>query len=660
MCGIGGIWERSGRQAEHDQLRRVMSAIGHRGPEGAAFARNDQGALILGFLQLGFTDGGACLQPMHDGTQQLTLVYNGEIYDHPALRTELQQRGHLFETASDTEVVLRLYQEYGDRLFEHLNGEFAFAIWDGRKNELVLARDRFGVKPLFYAWHRGAIVFASEAKGILALEGFPAELNPAYFTGPGVGLAECTLTPFLGISSVRPGHVLRVSRQQLRQESYWEPKFGQRHDLPLDEGASAVRETLTRAVQRRLAGNPPIALSLSSGLDSSIVCGLMAAHAGRKLTAFSVGYDGAEYDESAAAEKTAAHFGVGFERVTCTPQSLAEKFLESAYAIEVPTNSLSATARIQLTAAVRAAGHKALMSGEGSDELFGGYPYFGLEAIWRMKNGQGALRKFNATEAASRGIFWDDSQDFRKTAPLYGYPSAYHLRVLRTQRDSKRLFSRDWQLRMGATALSTALSEFPVDRLKSLAPFDATRLIARGVLASIVIPGMGDRVEMTNSLEGRVPFLDRNLVELAYSLPEALCIDPVTQRRKHVLRRAFEGLLPSGLQSPAKTTLMAPSWADFRRTATGRDLIERLLSDRAIKQAGVFNPFFARTLRSAWRVWPEGGRRHAQLDLLVGYLLSTQALHHVLDEDGLSKRGAPRLALDDDRTAGAASMRASA
>ena len=167
MCGIAGIWHRNGRTAEHCELRRMMSAIRHRGPEGAAFSRLDGGAMLLGFLRLGFTDRGLCQQPVYNEDHTLALVYNGEIDHHDALRASLQERDTLFPTASDSEVILHLYEEYGESFFPHLNGEFSFVLWDSRRNELLLARDRFGVKPLLFAWHRGAFVFASEAKAIL-------------------------------------------------------------------------------------------------------------------------------------------------------------------------------------------------------------------------------------------------------------------------------------------------------------------------------------------------------------------------------------------------------------------------------------------------------------------------------------------------------------
>ncbi len=672
MCGIGGIWNLDRSRADHGALRRMMTAIRHRGPEGAAFGRMNHGSLLLGFLRLGFTDGGTCQQPLYNEDYRVGLVFNGEIYDHVVLGNELRAKGHTLRTASDSEVIVHLYEEHGPQLFERLNGEFAFAIWDARRDELLLARDRFGVKPLFYAWHHGAFVFASEAKAILALDGFAAAFDAAYFAGPGVGLVGSAVTPFRGIRAVRPGHSLRVSRKRTCETPYWTPRFGtsSRATAPptMADAAGEVRRTLERSVARRMEGDPPISVSLSSGVDSTIVCGLVAAQAranGRALTAFSVGYPGEPYDESAAAARTAKHFGVGFERVVCSPETLADEFLSTIRSIEVPTNSLSAVARIQLAAAVRSSGNKALMSGEGSDELFGGYPYFGLEAIWRMRRspdratqqrGDRAWERFRREEASSRGIFWDDSSEWQKAPFGFGYPSAYELRARRVRRSARHLFSADWLARIeAATQDGGPASDLDPSVLRSLAPFDATRLVAREVLASLIIPGLGDRVEMARGIEGRTPYLDLDVVQCAYSLPESLCVDPTTFRRKHVLRNAFADLLPPAFCPPAKTTRMAPSFADMARTRRGNDVLETLLADRAVRHAGVFDPRFVAGLKSLWRFWPVRGRTQASLDLLLGYVACTQALHATLVEGVHASRPSDSLALDEDRSPPAAS-----
>jgi len=427
---------------------------------------------------------------------------------------------------------------------------------------------------------------------------------------------------------------MRVSRLGLSEASYWRPSFAAEPDA-----AGHIEETLRASVQRRLEGNPPIALSLSSGLDSSIVAGLMAEQ-GRPVHAFSIGYDAASYDESRAAEHTAKHFGLDFTRVTCSAESLAGSFLQGIHSTEVATNSLSTTARLQLTKAVRAGGFKALMSGEGADELFGGYPYFGLEAVMRSGDAS-ALERFRQVERHSRGIFWDEGV---KGDEGLGWPSVYFARARKTENAIGPMFSRQWLAGMaGRTPFNTAVDAFELDYLRRLTPFNATRVISRGILGAVTIPALGDRVEMANSLEGRVPYLDFELVKLAYRLPESACIDPTTFARKRVLREAFAARLPKGFAPPAKHTLMAPRFADLAKTTTGRELLATLTSDPAVRRAGIFSVPFVKAIKAAWRVWPA-----SRIDLLMGFIVSTQALHSVFIENAQSHRNPVLLPLDQE------------
>jgi asparagine synthase (glutamine-hydrolysing) len=623
MCGIGGIWRPGGGEADHADLRRMMSAMRHRGPEGAGFARLDDGRLQLGFLKLGFTDAPGGLQPLYNADHSLAILFNGEVYDHHALRERLESQGHRFRGRSDTEVVVHLYEQHGDAFTDHLNGEYAIVLWDAGAEELVLLRDPYGVKPLFTAWHRGAFVFASECKAILALDGFSAGIDPDWFTGPGIGLPGPWLTPFVGITQVNPGHVLRVGRRGSSQAAWWKPRFEKRA-WQAGEAEAAVRGALRASVVRRVGGDVPIALSVSSGLDSAIVAGV-AADVRPGLTAFGVSYPGRDFDEGAGARRTAAHHGLRFEPVVCDVDGLADGFLASVWSTETATNGLSTVARLALTRAVRAAGFKALAGGEASDEIFGGYPYFGLEAIWRAGDRE-ALRRFRADERDSRGVFWDE----RARGPhALGFASVYPPRVRRAGRLLGRVLSRSARARMSRTPTDTMHQAFDVSGLRALDPFDATRMVSRGVFASLVPAALGDRVEMANSLEGRVPFLDRQVVDFGLSLPQDACVEPATFARKAVLRRAFAASLPPGFAPPPKHTWMAPPIAELAKTAVGRGLFAGLLGDAAVRAAGVLDPLAVRFALAAWRAWPRGGRRFPAVDGAIGWMLAVQALDRV-------------------------------
>ncbi|MCA9494989.1 MAG: asparagine synthase C-terminal domain-containing protein, partial [Myxococcales bacterium] len=474
----------------------------------------------------------------------------------------------------------------------------------------------------------------SEAKALLALPGFERRIEPAFFLGPGMGLPDTARSPFAGIRSVRAGHLLTVDASGERERCWWTPRFPGGGPSTLDEAGEALRTALRRAVRRRVGGDVPIALALSSGLDSAIVAAL-ATEVRSDLRAFTVAWPDRPYDEATAAAATARHLGLAHEPVPCTVEQLAEGFLDGMHATGVPTNNLSTTARLAMARAVRASGAKALTGGEAADEIFGGYPYFGLEAIWRdLARGEPgartALRTFEAEERPSRGVFWSGGRGWERTPPWLGHPSTVHLRALRAETELSRLLSRSARAELaGRTPLEALGAELDVARLRTLAPFDAARVVSRSVFGTFVVPALGDGVEMAASLEGRVPFLDREVVDLAYALPQELCVAPATYLRKRVLRHAFADRLPEGFRAPPKHTWMAPTFRELGATATGRALFADLLSDRAVRDAGLLSRRTVRAALAAWRWWPARGARFPHVDGVVGYLLSVQALHHV-------------------------------
>jgi asparagine synthase (glutamine-hydrolysing) len=598
--GIAGIWQ-PGRQVDPDLVRRMLAAMRHRGPEGASFARADRGGLVLGFLKLGITDQQGGHQPLFTQKGHYGLVYNGEIYDYDVLRGRLAARGHYFDTASDSEVVLNLYAEYGPDFTEYLNGEFAFALWDERRRQLNFVRDRFGVKPLYVADYDGGLAFASEMKALMALPNFPRELDPHWFSGPGLGMAGCAQTPFVGIRQIRPATIERHDARGSRRDLvYWRPTFAPGFTGDAKQAATELRVALDKAVARRVGGDVPIAVALCRGVDSAMVAGLVGKHRPDRV-GYCAAFPGEEFDESVGAQMTARHAGLGFAPVDCPIDVLAEGFMKSVWSTEVPTNSLSTTARLRVTAAIRADGNKAVIGGEFGDVLFGGHPCFEPES-----------------------------------------PSAYTRRARRLSRAMPWLLT-DATLHAlrGESPLSRIRDEFDLPWLRSLDPFDGARVLSRSIVSTSVLP-LGDRVEMANSLEGRAPFLDLDVLNFAYQLDASLCTDSKDGRRRAVLRTACADLLPPAHQAPRKQTQMAPTFASLRREPLGKDVLEALLSRDVVGQVGVFRPNTVRLLRRLWRLAPQHGPRSAFLDATVGYIASVSALHHVfVDRPGTFEDASP-------------------
>ena len=622
MCGIASIVRLDGGPVDPADLRRMCSAIAHRGPDGAGFALLDHGRVGLGHVRLSIVDLAGGGQPLYNEDFSIAVVCNGELYDYPQIRKSLIRRGHQFRTSSDSELLVHLYEEHGTDLFRHLHGEFAFVLWDGRQRRLIAGKDPCGIKPLYYSATSEELLLSSEIKSVYALDRVERKLSPRYLTGPALGVYLDDSSPFANVRPVRPGHFLVVEADGTWKECrHYTQEFQPQEDMTFDEARVAVRERLTVAVGRRLAGDVPIHSYLSGGLDSTIVCGLMS-ELGARFTCFNVGFPDSPYDESEKARQIAAHFGQRFETVPCTHERIAENITRAVYCTEMPLNNYNSVAKLLLSGYVRSRGVKVCLTGEGADELFGGYPYFKLEMLWRMQAAGGAARKkprrctaaFASSSSARRGC--------SGTAPSAG---SGRRTCSATPASSicgaRRQPVRPRVLRCGAvgpdaggSSRGAAASSVSPESLAGLDPFNKSRLLTLNQLYTIVIPALGDRVEMANSLECRPPFLDRELLQLAGTIPPRHFIDLDNLREKHLLREATRDLLPPAFAKEHKHPFLAPTWHSFARTRAGRELFGEFLSIRRTREVGVFRPFaVAAALASgsvsiAARPGPQAGR----------------------------------------------------
>ena len=637
MCGIASIMRRNHDPVDPADLARMCSAIAHRGPDGAAYAILDRGRVGLGHVRLSIVDLNGGEQPLYNEDYSISAVCNGELYDYEQLRRSLTNRGHQFRTASDSELLVHLYEEHGTDLFQHLQGEFAFLLWDARQRRLIAGRDPCGVKPLYYTVTADEIVLASEIKAIYALDRIPRALCTRYLTGPALGIYREELTPFANVRPVRPGHFLAIEADgSYRECRHYCQTFEPRTDMTFAEAKTAVRARLTNAVKRRLAADVPVHAYLSGGLDSTIICGLMS-ELGKRFTCFNVGFPDSPYDESHKARAVASHFGQQFETVPCTNRQIADNIPAAVYATEMPLNNYNSLAKMVLSGYVRGRGVKVCLTGEGSDEFFGGYPYFKLEAIWRLlaaggkdaEKGRELHRRFRTMESRSEGLLWDASDRWKRATKMFGYPSFFNLRA----RDASRcidLFFNARGLNLSREDMPDALlrTSMPKERLDGLDPFNTSRLLTLNQLYNIVIPALGDRVEMAHSLECRPPFLDRDLLELMGTIPTAHFMDLENLREKHLLREATSDLLPPTFQTEHKHPFMAPTWSSFARTRHGRELFGEFLSGRTAREVGVFRPFAIKAARVALRFFPLPRGMGRKLDALLGTMLTTHLLHH--------------------------------
>ena len=635
MCGIAGGWNLRNEQASLQSLCDMLSVQHHRGPEDAAYTIMNNGSVLLGFLMLSFTDNKLGMQPLFNEDGTIALVYNGEIYDYEILRDKLIKEGHVFRTQSDSEVLIHLYESYGDDFIQHLNGEFAFVLYDENKKRMFLGRDPFGVKPLYYAMHKGVFYFSSEAKGILATENFPREFNPEYFTSIAVGVPNTRTTLFRNIESLRPGHCMQVNESGVRTYQYWQPQFNKTSD-GFETAQAKIRSLVRNALDRRLKGDVPIALALSSGLDSTIIAGL-SKELGYDRPVFTLGFRNRSFDESEIAESTSKHFGLRFNHIEMSLEKMAKDFRKSLWHTENSTNSLGNVSRLIMHSAIRSFGLKAVIGGESGDEVFGGYPYFILEGLWREKlKGVPVSKKlyqiFMDNEAKSKRIFWGQSRGWEKLNCPYPSPSYLYFRTQNTGSLSKLIWSDDILKRSNGNSLSYLLDEVPPDACRGYSGFDVTRLMSRSIAATYVFPGIGDRLEMANSLEGRVPFLDMDVVNYAYSLPENYLIDLKNLKGKYILREAFKYLIPDNFSSPPKHTFMSPTFSEFFKTPSGKELAGHYLESKKIRENGILNPAIVKLIKIVNKTTSTFSQTNLFLDSMLGLFLSVQILHELFIE----------------------------
>ncbi|HWK65112.1 MAG TPA: asparagine synthase (glutamine-hydrolyzing) [Rhizobiaceae bacterium] len=597
MCGIAGF---CGADLPADEaaalLRRMATSIAHRGPDGEGTYVGPGAGLVHRRLSIIDMAGGG--QPMSNPDGTVWVTYNGEIFNYLELRDALVLRGHRFRTSSDTEVVLRLYEEQGPDFVSMLNGDFAFAIWDARRRRMLLARDRMGVRPLFYSRHRGALYFGSEVKALLQVSGLQPELDPVALDQIFTLWAPISpRTIFKGIAELAPGEAMLVENGESRTWRYWSLDFPDQGegDVRSDgEVGEELRALLEDSVRIRLRADVAVGSFLSGGLDSSIVSALGRRMATGDFHTFSVTFADAEYDESEQQRIMAEALGTLHHGVACGADDIASTFPAAVRHIEQPVLRTAPAPLYLLSGLVRERGLKVVLSGEGADEIFAGYDLFK----------EAGIRRFCGRRPGSRLR----PRLFRKLYPylpslqqhtpeylaaFFGIgedandPLASHRPRMRATAGAKMFFSGDLrQALLGHDATEELAAALPESSTRwhplHLAQYIETRLLLPGYILS----SQGDRMAMAHGVETRFPFLDHRLVEFAARVPPRMKLRGL--REKRILRAATADLLPGRIAQRGKQPYRAPGSAAFRGPAGA--YVEGLLQPGSIAAAGMFNP----------------------------------------------------------------------
>ena len=593
MCGICGVYNvQSGEPASQELIEHMTRLISHRGPDESGV--HLEGSVGLGITRLSIIDLSGGHQPMTNETGDIWVVFNGEIWNYKALRKELIEKGHHFCTNSDTETIVHAYEEYGIDCLARLHGMFGFAIWDGLRRRLLLARDRVGKKPLYYTRVDGDLVFASEIKSLLChprvkrqvdIQALADFLSVRYVPGPA--------TLFANICKVQPGHWLLCENDTIREECYWDFTFGKTERRPLEEYIQGIQQHIRRAVEERMMADVPVGALLSGGVDSSIVVGIMSQLTNQPVRTFSVGFDVPGYSELPYARLVAEQFGTEHHELVVNSSDLSQYWPFLTWHRDEPVSEPSDLG-VYLISKLARQHVKVVLSGEGGDELFAGYPKYVVDWMARyyhilptqvrdqvitpiLDRLPYSMRKL---KFAAFALSQPAPQRWMSWFGVFNGQSKDALLSARTKAsiefDSSRAFCR-W------------LEKNPQrDDLSSMLYLDTKIWLPDNLLMK------GDKMTMAASLEARIPLLDYQLIECAASIPSNIKIKPF--KAKYLLKRAFADFLPEPILTRKKMGFNVPTGIWFQ--GGQRNLMSRLLLSEHARSRGFLNDaFVARLLR---------------------------------------------------------------
>ncbi len=645
MCGIAGYWNKDSSSANPEILTAMAAIQHHRGPDGFGWRRVEDRGVGFSHARLsiiGLDERGS--QPMISPGGDYLLTHNGEFYDYKRIRADLTSRGRRFFSRSDSEMVLHLYEMYGlSGMLPYLRGEFAFALYDRKKDELILVRDRFGVKPLYWTNTGKNIVFGSEIKVIFSHPDVTRR-----FSNDGVyhQLMQTIVpgsTPFENVFQVKPGHAVVVKRKngnfEVSDHKYWDMDFPLKEERK-DKGdeqyyIEMIREKLTEAVILRLEADVPVGCYLSGGIDSCSILGLSSAAQQSPVKAFTISFDSDEYDESSIAREMAGATGADHDIMSLDAGHLYDNFVETHWHTERTIYNTLGVAKLLMSRHVRDAGYRVVVTGEGSDELFAGYPAFRRDMFMH------GLDDMSAEERAEWQRMLDESNKLFKGAMLAenewndphlqdicGFTPSSLQPWLSASVHSDTLLNSDRKRELGdyspGRAIANALDR---DMIQGRHPLDIAQYVwIKTMLEGQILTWGGDRVDMANSMEARPAFLDHHLAEAARELPPSMRIKGRVE--KYVLREAMKGLLPEVLYKREKFAFMAPpAHTDPAKFNAMRALARDYLSTESIRDAGLLDES---AVNSIFQLHENGATPVStlvQLDAVINHMIGVQIIH---------------------------------
>lgn len=632
MCGIVGVYNY--HSAPENLITGMLSSIQYRGPDEAGIYVDS--SVALGHCRLsivGLNDGA---QPISNENGTIWVVYNGEVFNYPELKTDLQQKGHVFSTTTDTEVLVHLYEEYGKKFLPLLNGQFAFAIWDSVKKELFLVRDRVGIRPLFYYQCADRFIFASEIKALFTDSSVPRTIDPpalqqifTYWT---------TLTPrtvFKDIIELPPGHYQIVRDGRIIEQSpFWELPYyppESRFQGSLDDAVDETSSLLNDAIKIRLRADVPVGAYLSGGLDSSIITSLISRNFNNKLRTFSIGFQEADFNETPFQRDLVKHLGTDHSELRISNQDIRDTLPKVVWHAEKPLLRTAPVPMFLLAKLVRENNFKVVLTGEGADEVFGGYDIFKeakIRHFWSRFPASASRPRL--LEKLHPYIFKDPARSRMILQKFYGVSDAdlndpcFSHRIRWDNTSKNMMFFSD-------DMLNQLAGYTPEDELSASFPskFDTRDQLARSqfleidiFLTNYLLSSQGDRVAMGNSVELRVPFLDYRVIDFGMKLPPQWKIRGLNE--KYILKRTFGNLIPHQIIKRPKQPYRAPIRELFLSGTS--DYAKDLLSKNYLEKTGYFNVSKTCNLIDKYRKTERFIASETQNMAIIG-ILTTQILH---------------------------------
>ncbi|MCF7848543.1 MAG: asparagine synthase (glutamine-hydrolyzing) [Kiritimatiellales bacterium] len=654
MCGIAGIFQPDRAAAiSPDMLRAMISVLGHRGPDESGIYLDDQTG--LGQTRLSIIDLSSGTQPIHNEDKTLWIVFNGEIFNYIELREKLQRKGHRFYTTTDTEVILHLYEEKGIDCLKELNGQFAFAIRDTRQNMLFLARDRVGIRPLYYTHCGPSLIFASEIKSIFMNRNVSRELDPVSmdqiftFWSPLPGQSV-----FKDVHQLPPGHYLLATEGKTEVRKYWDIPFcpkADQLDWSPDLICERLQELLLDAIRIRLRADVPVGTYLSGGLDSSGITALVARNFNHDVKTFGIRFEDPAFDEGEYQQQMVAFLGTDYTELMATNAGIGESLPDVLWHCETPLLRTAPVPLFLLSRLVHDSGIKVVLTGEGADEVFGGYNIFREAAVRRFwaKN-PGSQARADLIGQLYPYIF-DNPRLKRMLQSFFAQgldqtddPLFSHLIRWENTARTKTFFSDDLRAASGSYSGYEQVREMLPPEFGSWDHLAQAQYLEMKVfMGNYLLASQGDRVAMGNSVEIRLPFLDPNLMEFMGRVPSVWKL--LGLKEKYILKRSFRGILPDSVLARPKHPYRAPI-ADSLLHATASEQTQEMLSEGALRRNGLFNAKKVAHLIKKLQTSSEPGEVDSMA--LTG-ILSSQILHNRFVEDfqpRTDRRVEPALIID--------------